>query len=821
MALGGADTETDAGESAAIADHAAAEATEDHSPHDAGVFEESWEEDAPLARGGWAMAVLAILAIAGWTGFFVWSQLGVMQAGGTPQQWTGWIAQWSTPVLLVVALWLLAMRTSTREAARFGDAARLLSSESQALERRLAAVNAELSLARDFIAAQGRDLESLGRVAAERLSSNADRLQALIRDNGEQVSAIGEVSDTALSNMDKLRDRLPVIANSARDVTSQIAHAGNTAQDQLAELIAGFQRLNEFGEASGRQADLLDGKVSEAIARFEARLADLDRQTQDRFTALRERDEAFRLDLETRETDALASLRRRAGELAAELETLSSQHREREDSGMAALREQMDALHASQGEAQDRWTTALAQMRSNLGEAIAEISRIDEAAIANARRRIDALSEASRTVDESIARTIAAFEEEHEQRRSALTAAESEALEALKARLAAFDAEAAQRQEAHLAHMAALAERGEALAARLGALDAELARLAQVNSEEGSRLGAASEALTSNLSQSRSLLAETGRQIGSLTDESVRLLELIRATSDHSTADLAKAIGAADAKLTAFQQRADALGTVIADAEAKGGALAEHIGQARETGEGTLQVLGDLETRLAALAEQARSLSESTDAEFRKVVDDIAQQLGARGSTVLNHALQSSADEAIANLEQAIANAAEQGRATTSQLRNQLAKVNELAGNLEQRVAQARAHAEEQVNNDFTRRMALITDSLNSCSIDIARALDAEVTDTAWASYLRGDRGIFTRRAVRLLDNQQARAISEVYEADDEMREAVNRYIHDFEALLRPVLSTRDGNALAVTLLSSDIGRLYVVLAQAIERLRT
>ena len=34
------------------------------------------------------------------------------------------------------------------------------------------------------------------------------------------------------------------------------------------------------------------------------------------------------------------------------------------------------------------------------------------------------------------------------------------------------------------------------------------------------------------------------------------------------------------------------------------------------------------------------------------------------------------------------------------------------------------------------------------------------------------------------------------------------------------VFTTRDGHALGVTLLSSDMGKLYVVLAQAIERLR-
>jgi phosphoglycolate phosphatase-like HAD superfamily hydrolase len=42
--------------------------------------------------------------------------------------------------------------------------------ESAALEARLKVVNRELSLAREFLAAEARDLEALGRIAAERLS---------------------------------------------------------------------------------------------------------------------------------------------------------------------------------------------------------------------------------------------------------------------------------------------------------------------------------------------------------------------------------------------------------------------------------------------------------------------------------------------------------------------------------------------------------------------------------------------------------------------------------------------------------------------------
>ncbi len=103
----------------------------------------------------------------------------------------------------------------------------------------------------------------------------------------------------------------------------------------------------------------------------------------------------------------------------------------------------------------------------------------------------------------------------------------------------------------------------------------------------------------------------------------------------------------------------------------------------------------------------------------------------------------------------------------------------------------------------------------------ITKSVSTEVSDSSWAAYLKGDRGVFTRRAVRLLDAGEAREILRHYDEDSAFREQVNRYIHDFEAMLRAILAQRDGSPLGVTLLSSDMGKLYVALAQAIERLRT
>src|SRR3546814_16125718 len=72
----------------------------------------------------------------------------------------------------------------------------------------------------------------------------------------------------------------------------------------------------------------------------------------------------------------------------------------------------------------------------------------------------------------------------------------------------------------------------------------------------------------------------------------------------------------------------------------------------------------------------------------------------------------------------------------------------------------------------------------------------------------------------RSVDNSEAKEILRLYQNDDAFHASVNQFIHDFEAILRLLMGARDGSAISVTLLSSDIGQLYVALHQAIHRLR-
>ena len=838
---------------------------------DAPPEEAFWQEPQPLAPDNWVVPAFAgVLALA-WSGFFVFANWSAMRVGAPPAQWAQWLATWSLPVVLILACLTLFVRSNRREAVRFTDVARALREESTALETRLVAVNGELSLAREFVAAQSRDLEALGRIAVERLSQNADRLAGLIQSNGAQIDAIGAVSANAVENMDKLRGQLPVIANSAKDVTNNIGNAGRTAHLQLQDLANGFHRLNEFGQASERQAAAVREEVTSAIDGFTRQAEQLAAIAEQRFAALAAGSAEFRQRLEADEAAALSATRDRAGILGEELENarMATARHEAEATDalrgrLAALREEggtlAAALRDSEHGAIETWRGHVATLSALAQGAWDEIARIDGEALAAAEARRAALGEAITELHGSLAARSEELGSEILSRRAELEIAGRSAVESLRSRFAEIDTAIRTQRERHLEQSTAISEHAVLIGERLSVFGETMGTLGAHGDEVAAKLDRGLALLAERLIASREALAGTDGAITELTVGSVRLLELIQASADHTRQQLPAALAGAEDRLKGLEGSVFAMRDALGDAGDRGQALSDYVIATRSslteaTGE-LASLHGGLEEKslqqrahLAGIREdiaQARSESEALSAhvqatlqsaierlntaardtatgltrESDAAIGEIAASLGERSKLALEQAMGGRADELVAELEAAVTRAASTSREAAVNLRDQLARVDELAGNLERRVGQARERAEEQVDSDFARRAALITESLNSVAIDIAKSLSADVGDTAWASYLRGDRGIFTRRAVSLLDGVEARSVVQHYESDPDFRENVNHYIHDFEAMLRGLLSTRDGNALGVTLLSSDMGKLYVAMAQAIERLR-
>ena len=77
-----------------------------------------------------------------------------------------------------------------------------------------------------------------------------------------------------------------------------------------------------------------------------------------------------------------------------------------------------------------------------------------------------------------------------------------------------------------------------------------------------------------------------------------------------------------------------------------------------------------------------------------------------------------------------------------------------------------------------------MVESLNSLSVDIARAIDHEASVELWDRYRKGERNVFTRRLYTLKGQQTFDDIRRKYQNDGEFRGAVDRYCQDFEKLL-------------------------------------
>jgi hypothetical protein len=727
-------------------------------PDIANYGEEEWQ-DEPVNRRPWGkIALLTLLTVTalGWTGFFIWSHFVEIIALPTPVRASELIIGWSVPAALIAVLWLLAMRLSSTEAQRFGDVAALLRTESETLETRMRNVNGEIALARSFLAENARELESIGRLSAQRLTEAAEQLSTALSDSDERAKMLQTASNAAVSNVEQLRNHLPVVTSAAKDATNQIGIAGNTAHSQIQSIITALAIMDEKAALAGEHLDTLDSNISSSANSLETRLS----ASSEKLASSVQDSESRASALLAQMTDSVENVEQRITEIAAKIDARVSDSHQR-----------------------------LAGNLDELGTSIAHLEAVTDAQDASS---------------------------------SALVGRIKSSIIDCKSQLAAFNDDATD-QIAKLAFaVSALSgksgELGENLTATQVQTDGLIAKVGEMQSGLASITNETSETLAENLGQIEARFAATRSAFESVRNElqaadmgsnallsSIASLENLVASQRSAIEEL---LGSSSEHFATQQEQVDALSTAITHTRA---VLEDLSGVAND------QLVSSL-LRVRETTKQAADNSRKiVEGELAHIADKLIEQNRL--------AIESAVDSQVKVLDGAMREALDRNLTLAADVEEKIAAqmrlVDDMASNLEQRVSTAHASFGGLDDEGFARRMALLTESLNSAAIDVAKILSNEVTDTSWAAYLKGDRGVFTRRAVRLLDSGEARIIAAHYDDDAEFRDHVNRYIHDFEAMMRVLLSTRDGNAIGVTLLSSDVGKLYVALAQAIERLRS
>ena len=119
---------------------------------------------------------------------------------------------------------------------------------------------------------------------------------------------------------------------------------------------------------------------------------------------------------------------------------------------------------------------------------------------------------------------------------------------------------------------------------------------------------------------------------------------------------------------------------------------------------------------------------------------------------------------------------------------------------------------------DFLQNATFILDKLQTFSIDMARIFTPKAEDTLWKKYHEGDKAVFMRHITRMISESQHKQIKELYTTNNDFNQAIVLYMTEFEDMMKAVQNKDQNKLLMSILIGSDIGRLYMVLADVLKR---
>jgi hypothetical protein len=711
------------------------------------------------------LAGLLILLALGWIGGSVYA-LTLAWPGPSLPAWIGWAGTFSAPLVLIGLVWLMFGRTGRRETQRFTSAVTAMRNESQALENVLASVAARLAANRTALSEEATRLMSLGDEASDRIGRVTGTLSRETTELERKANALDLAAEAARIDIGVLMSDLPKAEAQARAAAEAMKQAGLAAHEQAGALESQLAAL----AAKGREADEVTGGAAQRLGAHVARI-------------------------ESGADAAAARMNEAATQMGAAVDGSMAKAAEAVDRARSGLEAQGQAMLAMVEQSKAAFEEAGAETTKALAERLDMAGRKIEM-LAGRLASQDAASRTllggmTRQLDE-IGAQIAHIGDSGDQQNARLT----QAIAVLK-----NNATGLLREIEHGKTQA------EALAAQSGTLGVVLAELTGKLRDEmppamagielqSERTAAAAGAVVEKMALMETSAAAAAGKVA----ETEASLTRQRAALDALLATLTEGARAAEEKMLA-------LGAAVGEAD---GAAAQLI---RDTGPELVDTL----VRVRDAANQAAAHAREAIA---AVIPDSVIALVDASRDALGEAMDEPVKEKLAEIGNASHMALATAKAASERLTRQLLNIGETAAAIEARIAEDRGAREERDAADLSRRVALIIDALNSTAIDVSKILSNEPGDAAWAAYLKGDRGAFTRRAVRLLESGEAREIHRHYDEEPEFRDQVNRYIADFETMLRAVLAGQSGHAVSITLLSSDMGKLYVALAQAIDRLR-
>ena len=293
------------------------------------------------------------------------------------------------------------------------------------------------------------------------------------------------------------------------------------------------------------------------------------------------------------------------------------------------------------------------------------------------------------------------------------------------------------------------------------------------------------------MSDNLSVTTQNIIEFGKSSEESItQLADKIRTESQHVRVDL-------DLSKRAFED-------IVTDIENERKHMTDHVEGIGTQLRGASDKLKDRITDITKAATDAAGTSDNMISDL----SGLKMQYERAMQSALNqfHDALSVAEENSNRLSSTLSSEADRVRDEASSF---ISKTQEI----EERIAGA-------TKDDFLRSSNAILDSLQSTSIDIDKMLDNEIPDDIWDKFISGDRSIFARRTIKLATRESKKAIADKFISDKKFREHVARFMKDFESLMQRSMLNDKGSAMSITLISSTMGKLYVLLAQSLKKIQ-
>jgi len=96
--------------------------------------------------------------------------------------------------------------------------------------------------------------------------------------------------------------------------------------------------------------------------------------------------------------------------------------------------------------------------------------------------------------------------------------------------------------------------------------------------------------------------------------------------------------------------------------------------------------------------------------------------------------------------------------------------------------------------------------------------METTITEDDWRRFNKGEKGVFVRKMLGFREKSRLASVKQRYQEDNEFRGYVSRYMDEFKGFLNEARKRDHQGVLGTIFLSSDMGKLYMVLTQALGR---